>query len=423
MAVGLAARLGSTVRLVHAMDTGLFSLLDENRRDYLFGLLRKKLSAEADRLRATGAKVDPILAEGSVHRVLAELADRERSALIAASCACITHPRRWLTGSVAERTAQSACVPTLAIREAKPLLAWVRGEKDLNIFLGYDFSASSDAALRFLAALKKIGSCRVTVTYVSWPPHEAWRLGLAGRGSLAENSPEVQRLLEDDLRERCRAVLGSQKAKLRVLGSWGDISSQLVELAKAEETDLIILGTNQRTGLDRFWLGSVSRDILCRAPVNVVCIPSSAELGETPGPLAAFKRVLVPTDMTRASNKAIAHGYRAVQRGAEVLLVHVTPPNWFTKETEGNNQTTGPGQKRTLLEHLQSPIPLGSQKRGVRSRVEVVEHQHPAVSICQTAERCRADLICMASRGRVVLGSAAESVMRRSRRPVLVIRD
>ena len=52
-----------------------------------------------------------------------------------------------MDSGVAERTAESAPVPTLVVRDAAPFEAWARGERALKVFVGVDFSASCAAAL------------------------------------------------------------------------------------------------------------------------------------------------------------------------------------------------------------------------------------------------------------------------------------
>lgn len=88
---------------------------------------------------------------------------------------------RWLLGSVAERTAESSSVPTLVVRDAACFEAWARGERSLKIFVSTDFSASSDAALRWAAGLRQIGPCEIIAGYVDSPPEEAARLELSGQ--------------------------------------------------------------------------------------------------------------------------------------------------------------------------------------------------------------------------------------------------
>lgn len=426
VAAGWASCLGSRVHLVHAFESGALSLLDQNRRDYLLGRLRKKLSIEAERLRTMGAKVVDRLVQGAPHRALTELADGSEAGLIVVSSSGEVYPARWLAGSIAEQTAQCSMVPTLAVKRAHPLVAWAQHKHKLNIFVCYDFSASAEAALRWVSSLTEIGSCRITVAYVSWPPQETWRLGLSGVGTLADNPPQVQDILEEDLKERSRALLGGRLGKLLVVGSWGETGSQLVKVAKAEQADLMVVGTNQRGGFHRFWLGCVSREVLHKAPMNVACVPVSANVPDFSNGVSRFKRVVIPTDFSKLANKAIPYGYGAVQRGGEILLVHVLAPLEIQEHRAHEPEKTTP-LKQALLRNLYGLIPNGTQAQGIQTRVEVVENRNPAAGIAQAAERFRAELICMASRGRAgirkrLMGSVTETVMLRSKSPVLVIR-
>ena len=178
----------------------------------------------------------------------------------------------------------------------------------------------------------------------------------------------------------------------------------------------------------RFWLGSVSRGILHHAPANVACVPITVGYREPNIGIPAFKRVLVPTDFSQLGNKAVAFAYGTVRRGGEVNLLHViSPSGGFKPEAKGADESQAKW-KQGLSARLQALVPKAATVRGVQSRIEIVEHQHPAAAICQAAERSGADLICMGSRGKStlkkkLLGSVTEAVMRRSNRPVLVIRN
>jgi nucleotide-binding universal stress UspA family protein len=143
--------------------------------------------------------------------------------------------------------------------------------------------------------------------------------------------------------------------------------------------------------------------------------------------IPAFRRVLVPTDFSKLGDKAVAFAYGAAQRGGEVSLLHVIPPVGVFKPDASRADGRHAKRKRDLAARLKALVPENALARGIQSRVEVVEHQHPAAAICQAAERSGAELICIGSGGPVglkkkLLGSVTESVMRRSGRPILVIR-
>jgi len=149
---------------------------------------------------------------------------------------------------------------------------------------------------------------------------------------------------------------------------------------------------------------------------------------EATEPLPSFKRVLIATDFSKPGNKAVAFAYGAAQRGGEVNLLHViSPGTGFRSETKAENERRT-RRKQELVRRLEALVPDAARVRSIQSQVEVAEHQQPAVAIAQAAERIGADLICLGSSGRSalkkqLLGSVTEAVLRRSKRPVLVIRD
>jgi len=428
VAAAMAKRSHKPLSLLHGIAPASVEFLTKADVDRVRERLRQKLAAEGNRLRGTGADVTESLTFGSPHEVLAKAAQPANADLIVVSSIGQFAPSRWLMGSVAEKTAQFAKVPTLVVRDHESLLQWARGKRPLKVFVGYDFSASADAALHWVAALKRIGVCRTVVTYVSWPPKETWRFGIGDHRTLTENVDEVRTLLERDLKERCAHIFGIGMPKLHVVSHWGSVETKLIELAKAEGADLIVLGTNQRQGLSRFWLGSVSRGVLHNTSTNVVCVPAAEEPHPAAEKTPAYRRVLVPTDFSKPGNRAITFAYGAAARGGEVCLVHVIRPTGGFKQRTGAAKATHAKRKHELTARLESLIPIDALSRGVRSTVEIAEHEHPAVAICQAAERCGADLICIGSRGRSglkkqLLGSVTEAVMRRSNRPVLVVRE
>lgn len=428
VAAALAVRSNKPLKLLHALEPSGLEFLSKAQVDLWRDKLRRKLVSEGNRLRSSGADVLETLVLGRPHEVLANSAQHFEADLIIVSTIGQVAPSRWVIGSVAERTAQNATVPTLVVRDHDRLIDWATGKRPLNAFVGYDFSASSDAALRWAASLPEIGPCNITVTYLSWPPAETWRLGIGDFTSNGANPPGVHALLERDLKERCQVMLGKTKARLNVVSGWGSQEAQLIDIARANQADLIVVGTNQRRGLNRFWLGSVSRGILHHAPTNVACVPMAVDSRESKIDIPTFKRVLVPTDFSRLGNKAVAFAYGTVRRGGEVSLLHVISPASSFKPDEASVNGDRAKRKRDLAARMEALVPKAAFTRGVQSRIEIVEHQHPSAAICQAAERCGADLVCIGSQGRSslkkkLLGSVTESVMRRSKRPVLVVRN
>lgn len=423
----LTARLQGTLTLVHAYSEASLELPTKGAFNALHQRWEARLAEEADRLRELGAVVKTRLLPGSPSAVLLNVASNSKARLMVVSSLGNFPPSRWLVGSVAERIAQSSPIPTLVVRGDKHFRAWAAGSRPLRVLVGYDFTATSDAALSWVAALHELGRCKVTVAYVASPLHETWRLGVGDCHSICGHTPDITKYLERDLKEQCRVILGKATVRTRVAEAWGPAGPQLVELAKAEGTDLIVVGPSQRRGLEKLWLGSVSRDILHHAPMSVACITMATEETRPGKAVPQVRRVLVATDFSKLGNRAIPYAYAALRRGGEVCLVHVVPPRSHLGAKSEHLENRRATRDERLSASLRNLIPSQAEALGLRSNVEIVEHPSPAIAIAQAAERFGANLICLSSRGRsglakAILGSVARAVMARSKRPVLVIR-
>lgn len=145
--------------------------------------------------------------------------------------------------------------------------------------------------------------------------------------------------------------------------------------------------------------------------------------------MAAFRRILHPTDFSRASAPAFRRAV-ALARAcrAPLVVLHVmTPPSPFIGEG------TPPSSYAELLilarrsAKRRLAAVLARARRGrVRARAIFVEGL-PAERILRAARRARADLIVMGTHGRtglsrVFMGSVAERVVRESPCAVLTVR-
>lgn len=143
-----------------------------------------------------------------------------------------------------------------------------------------------------------------------------------------------------------------------------------------------------------------------------------------------LNRILVPTDFSPAAKHALHWAVRFAQaHDATLHLLHVVAdydPDWF-----GTEETTVPvGQMKQALdqeakEGLERIAP-DPETTGVASQYEIRHGMEAADVILSVADEVDADLIVTGTHGReglahVILGSVAEKVVRRARRPVLTI--
>jgi len=269
----LARRLETRLLLVHVDQVHRSLVSDPIIIESAALQTRCELDHEVQRLRDLGTDIEGKIVAGSAFDQLVTAATNARARLIVIGAVGHGLGRRLLVGSVAERTAESSPIPTLVVRPGGRLASWVRDEAKLRVLVGYDFSAASDAALRWVNELGKIGKLEITVLYTNWPPDEARRLGYEGPLPLTANPGNIQKDLERDLKKRVAKFLPKDKANTIVEPGWGTPEGYLFEMASRQKADLIVVGTHQRRGLGRVLLGSVSRAVLHHAKMSVAVIP------------------------------------------------------------------------------------------------------------------------------------------------------
>jgi len=146
-----------------------------------------------------------------------------------------------------------------------------------------------------------------------------------------------------------------------------------------------------------------------------------------------FKNILVPTDGSKLSQKAVGEALELARLcGAKLIALHVYPK--FFGSPYG---TFGPTEDILAEAHTQhhqataaklfAAIKKLGDAVGVQVDVVQVESDDVHKTIIAVAKRKKCDLICMASHGRrglagIVLGSETHKVLTHSEIPVLVLR-
>jgi len=273
VAAVLASKLSADLTLIHVTEP----VRGEGTSRSLHAMLRykgrNKLRNEAERLRGFGITVEDAFASGFPAAELVKCAIRKKAGLVVVSSVGSLLPTRWLLGSVAEQTAQLSPAPVLVVRDPKPFKAWAAGKRSLNILVGHDFSSGADGALGWVASLRTIGRCRITVAHLSTPQLTTGWLEVDAKLGSKKSLVEIREMLRADLVQRCRGPLGNARFRVEVITVRDSVASRLVSLAKALGADFIVVGTNQKSPLRRLCLGSVSRGVLRETLVSVACVP------------------------------------------------------------------------------------------------------------------------------------------------------
>lgn len=143
-----------------------------------------------------------------------------------------------------------------------------------------------------------------------------------------------------------------------------------------------------------------------------------------------FKRILVPTDGSEISDKAVALAIgMASESKATVMVLSVKEP--FPYSAISEMQPTPPqefldAQERMALARVKK-VTDAAAAAGLTCTGHTVEALHPWEAICDHAKSSDCDLIVMASHGRrgmaaLLLGSETQKVLTHSTVPVLVVK-
>jgi len=143
-----------------------------------------------------------------------------------------------------------------------------------------------------------------------------------------------------------------------------------------------------------------------------------------------FKRILVPTDGSEITGKAIDTAITLAKSvGAQLYTICAKEP--FPYSAISEMQPTPPqeffdAQERIASQRVQAVVKQ-CEAAGVPCQAHTVEALHPWEAIIDHAKRMECDLLVMASHGRrgvsaLLLGSETQKVLTHTKVPVLVVR-
>jgi nucleotide-binding universal stress UspA family protein len=202
----------------------------------------------------------------------------------------------------------------------------------------------------------------------------------------------------------------------------GDAASAIVDTARAEQTDLIIMSTHGYSGPTRWVLGSVTERVLRSAPCPVLAIRAARQP----------QRVLITLDGSPLAERAIEPGLSiAWSLQAEVTLLRCVPHMATNGKLDEHERGLNRQMQADLLIEAREYLRVRSDgadrsARSVALKTEV-RIGSPADSILEYVKTYGIDLIVMATHGRTglkrwVYGSVTAKVLRSVGCSMLVIR-
>jgi len=202
----------------------------------------------------------------------------------------------------------------------------------------------------------------------------------------------------------------------------GRPSAGILEYVDDNDIDLVCMGTHGRRGLRRFLTGSVTERVVRLSPVPVLTVRATA--ASEPG--EGYDDILVPTDGSDCAGAAVAHAIALADRFDSRL--HAVSVIDTASLATGTEMGIPPG----LLEELERnaagairAVEDDAEAAGIDC-VGVVDTGGVRRTLLDYADDNDIDLVCLGTHGRsgldrVLVGSTAESLVRRADAPVVTV--
>jgi nucleotide-binding universal stress UspA family protein len=229
----------------------------------------------------------------------------------------------------------------------------------------------------------------------------------------------VNRLIQRRLRAKGTQILGIPSQRINAI-------------AKELDTDLVVLGTRGRTGLEHILLGSTAERVVQGAPCPVLTVrlvqkPAQAAAAAGTKAPPVIRRILAPVDFSDCSLDALEYGIQVAARfQATVTILHVMEPVAYGLDFTLRHADEG-RRMRERADLRLSGFCVALKSHGLTAE-QAVRGGLPSDAILGFAREQGSDLIVMGTHGRrgishLMSGSVAEAVLRRASCPVLTVKS
>ena len=185
-----------------------------------------------------------------------------------------------------------------------------------------------------------------------------------------------------------------------------DPAETVLQVAKDEGYDLIVMGNRGETEVEVFSLGSIAEKVSRHAECPVLIVKETTELS----------KILVAIDGSESAEKALEYAVQlAKKHKAKITLLNVGESKLFGLKPE---------VARKIGESILSDA--AAKVKGLKLDTQL-EFGNPAETIIEVAEKGNYDLIVVGSRGlssvkRFFLGSVSDDVSHHAKCSVLIVR-
>jgi nucleotide-binding universal stress UspA family protein len=244
-----------------------------------------------------------------------------------------------------------------------------------NIFFASDFTASSERALGYARALAKHYGAHLTVVHVC---RGADRISIP-EGGWIEDLTKYHR--EEEQLKALAEQLRSEGFDAEGLCAKGGVEDAMASLAEERHADLLVAGTQGRTGFNRLLYGSRAEGIARRATVPMLFAGPHVPALETPA--WELKHVLCGVPIRSESAPIAAYAYR---------LAHGAGATFFLYYLDDHHAPARSDERRAIAVEIRKYL----EAYGVEHLHDFAYlHEKPAEELVGMAVKSRASVIVL----------------------------
>ncbi len=279
-----------------------------------------------------------------------------------------------------------------------------------KILVAIDGSESSRNALLQAFRLAVDEKCWITVTSVV-PPYEG-EIEILG---VKDIRAALRKPCDDALGE-AQKLAEQERALIKTVCEEGEIHERIVDLADAENCDLIVMGRRGLRHVERMLVGRVTARVIGHTQRDVLVVPNGAAVG--------WKTIVLATDGSKYSKAATERAItfaRSYGGEMKVLSVVDVPAEFYAEAPQAVEDLVL--KAKGFVEEVRKLAESG----GVKATTFVGEAE-AYQAINNLAREQKADIIIMGSHGRtglrrLLMGSVTEKVIGYAPCPVLVVKS
>lgn len=236
----------------------------------------RRLEEQAQRLKHGQWRVETLVRKGEPADQIIEVAGELDVDLIVIGSHGWRRVKRFLLGSVSQKVVEYAPCSVLVVRMKKQardlsdqdtaMSPQAEQPRTFKILLALDGSAPAKGALEMLASLapwSHIQATIVTVLTVS----QFYRMDILEQTT--ESWQKQKQTAQQELNAAAGALVKTEMEVSVQLREGTNASEEILTIADAEGTDMIMVGHKGHSSVERFLLGSVSSRLVCHASCSV----------------------------------------------------------------------------------------------------------------------------------------------------------